>query len=455
MMEATLAQAAKSMQGVLLGADNQFRGVSTDTRTLREGELFFALHGPNFDGREFVATAATKHAVAAVVESRVDAEIANITVGDTRVALGELAASWRQQMPAKVVAITGSNGKTTVKEMIASCLSESAPTLATEGNLNNDIGLPLMISRLGREHEFAVFELGANHAEEIGYLTGLASPHVVVITNAAAAHLEGFGSVAGVARAKGEILGGKQKPECAILNRDDNYFDLWVSMANDVPILSFGTDQKANVYPTDIKSMTNGSAFTLNLPNAAIRIALPLSGEHNVLNACAAAACATALGLDPAQIKAGLERIQPVSGRLQAIGGIAGINLFDDSYNANPASVIAAAEFLAAQAGDCLLILGDMAELGADAANIHASVGNAIRDAGVTRLYATGPLSKSAVSAFGDNARWFPTVESLISTLTQSLQRSGKENVLVKGSRSMRMERVVKALVPAKKGQGI
>lgn len=455
MMEATLAQAAKSMQGVLLGADNQFRGVSTDTRTLREGELFFALHGPNFDGREFVATAATKHAVAAVVESRVDAEIANITVGDTRVALGELAASWRQQMPAKVVAITGSNGKTTVKEMIASCLSESAPTLATEGNLNNDIGLPLMISRLGREHEFAVFELGANHAEEIGYLTGLASPHVVVITNAAAAHLEGFGSVAGVARAKGEILEGKQKPECAILNRDDNYFDLWVSMANDVPILSFGTDQKANVYPTDIKSMTNGSAFTLNLPNAAIRIALPLSGEHNVLNACAAAASATALGLDPAQIKAGLERIQPVSGRLQAIGGIAGINLFDDSYNANPASVIAAAEFLAAQAGDCLLILGDMAELGADAANIHASVGNAIRDAGVTRLYATGPLSKSAVSAFGDNARWFPTVESLISTLTQSLQRSGKANVLVKGSRSMRMERVVKALVSAKKGQGI
>ena len=454
MMESTLAQAAESMQGRLLGTDNPFRGVSTDTRTLREGELFFALHGPNFDGREFVAAAASKQAVAAVVESCVDGDIANITVADTRVALGELAASWRQKMPAKVVAVTGSNGKTTVKEMIASCLSRSAKTLATEGNLNNDIGLPLMMSRLGREHEFAVFELGANHPKEIGYLTELASPSVVVITNAAAAHLEGFGSVDGVAQAKGEILQGKQKPKYAILNRDDKYFELWESMAKGLPIISFGVDQRASVYATHVNAAMNGSEFTLNMPDSALEIALPISGEHNVLNACAAAAASIAVGVTPHQIKAGLENIRPVSGRLQAIEGIGGIRLFDDSYNANPASVIAAARFLASQTGESCLVLGDMAELGTDAEDLHAEVGKAICDAGVTRLFATGEQAKTAVSAFGEKAEWFPTVELLIAALMQSLNLHGEINVLIKGSRSMRMERVVKALLPAEKEQG-
>jgi UDP-N-acetylmuramoyl-tripeptide--D-alanyl-D-alanine ligase len=449
MMESTLVQAAKSMQGNLLGTDNMFRGVSTDTRTLREGELFFALQGPNFDGREFVAAAATKQAVAAVVEARVDAEIANITVSDTRVALGELAASWRQQMPAKVIAVTGSNGKTTVKEMIASCLSLSAKTLATDGNLNNDIGLPLMMLRLDREHEFAVLELGANHAGEIGYLTGLASPHIVLITNAAPAHLEGFGSVAGVAQAKGEILQGIQKPECAVLNRGDEYFALWESMAGDVPIVSFGGDERAAVYATNMELTVNGSRFTLHMPNESFEVSLPLSGAHNVLNACAAAAAATALGINPQQILAGLEQVRPVSGRLQAIDGFAGANLFDDSYNANPASVIAAAEFLAAQEGESCLVLGDMAELGTDAGALHESVGMAIRSAGVTHLFATGQHSKRAISAFGEHGEWFATVDLLIAALKGSLLQSGKINVLVKGSRSMRMERVIEALVPA------
>jgi len=416
--------------------------------------LFFALHGPNFDGLEFVAAAASKNAVAAVVESCVDSDIANITVEDTRVALGELAASWRQQMPAKVVAVTGSNGKTTVKEMIASCLSQSAKTLATEGNLNNDIGLPLMMSRLGREHEFAVFELGANHPEEIGYLTALASPSVVVITNAAAAHLEGFGSVAGVARGKGEILQGKQKPDYAILNRDDEYFDFWESMAIDLPIISFGTDQRASVYASSVKATMDGSEFTLKMPDAALEIALPLAEEHNVLNACAAAATSITVGLTPQQIKAGLENIRPVSGRLQAIDGIGDIRLFDDSYNANPASVIAAAKFLASQPGESCLVLGDMAELGTDAAELPAAVGKAIREAGITRLFATGEQTKTAVSAFDENAEWFPTVELLIAALTQLVNLRGEINVLIKGSRSMRMERVVKALLAAEKEQG-
>ena len=457
-MESTLMQAAKSMQGELHGIDTLFRGVSTDTRTLREGELFFALHGPNFDGREFVATAATKKAVAAVVEESVDTEIANITVSDTRMALGKLAASWRAQMPARVIAITGSNGKTTVKEMVASCLSPDASTLATQGNLNNDIGLPLMLLRLSREHRYGVFELGANHPDEIAYLAALAQPHVVLITNAAAAHLEGFGSIAGVARAKGEILQSKQAPEIAILNREDEFYDLWTSMAKSAAILSFGMSSQADIHATEIKPTINGSEFMLVLPDTTLQISLPLAGTHNVLNACAAAAAATAMGISSAQIKEGLEKVRPVSGRLQAIDGVVDIQLFDDSYNANPASVIAAAEFLAAKPGKSWLVLGDMAELGADAALLHESVGQAVRDAGISRLFATGEQSRRTVAAFGDDAKWVGSVddlaEVLIAALVKSVPAQGEISVLVKGSRSMQMERVVSALTHKFKGQG-
>ena len=260
--------------------------------------------------------------------------------------------------------------------------------------------------------------------------------------------------MAGVARGKGEILQGKQKPEYAILNRDDEYFGLWESMAKDLPIISFGTDQRASVHASSVNATINGSEFTLKMPNAVLQIALPLAGEHNVLNACAAAAASIAVGLTPQQIKAGLENIRPVSGRLQAIDGIGDIRLFDDSYNANPASVIAAAKFLASQPGESCLVLGDMAELGTDAAELHAAVGKAIRDAGITRLFATGEQTKTAVSAFDENAEWFPTVELLIAALMRLLNVRGEINVLIKGSRSMRMERVVKALLPAEKEQG-
>lgn len=458
MMESTLMRAAKSMQGELHGIDALFRGVSTDTRTLREGELFLALHGPNFDGREFVATAATKQAVAAVVEESVDAEIAHITVGDTRIALGKLAASWRTQMPARVIAITGSNGKTTVKEMVTSCLSLSASTLATQGNLNNDIGLPLMLLRLSEAHDFGVFELGANHPNEIAYLAALAQPHVVLITNAAAAHLEGFGSIPGVARAKGEILQGALTPEIAILNRDDEFYDLWVSMANSAAILSFGMSPQADIHALEIESTIDGSEFTLVLPDTTLEISLPLAGTHNVLNACAAAAASTALGLAAEKIKEGLETVRPVSGRLQAIDGLADIHLFDDSYNANPGSVIAAAKFLAAKAGESWLILGDMAELGEDAGLLHESVGQALREAGVSRLFTTGEQSKRTAAAFGEDAVWIASIgelsETLIAALLKSIPKQGAINVLVKGSRSMQMERVVGALTRTFQGQG-
>jgi len=451
-MQGTLVQAAKSMQGELHGVDAEFRGVSTDTRTLRGGELFFALHGPNFDAQDFVTTAAAKQAAAAVVEKQVDDEIARITVADTRLALGRLAASWRQQMTARVLAVTGSNGKTTVKEMTAGCLSLAGLTLATEGNLNNDIGVPLMLLRLCQENEFGVFELGANHPQEIAYLTGLACPDVVLITNAAAAHLEGFGSVEGVAHAKGEILQGSPAPQVAILNRDDQYYELWRSMAGDSTVVSFGLDPRANFRATMISATDTGSEFTLVVPDTTIEISLPLAGEHNVLNACAAAAAASTLGLPNELLKQGLEQARPVGGRLRPVDGIAGMRLFDDSYNANPASVIAAAEFLASQAGESCMVLGDMAELGTDAGLLHESVGQAIRDAGVVRLLATGHESRRTVEAFGDRASWFATVEALIDALLPELAERALDNVLVKGSRSMRMERVVAALTQPTEG---
>jgi len=454
-MEGTLVQAAKSMQGELLGKDLKFRGVSTDTRTLRGGELFFALHGPNFDGREFANTAAAKRAAAAIVEKQVDAEIASITVADTRLALGRLAASWRQQMTARGLAVTGSNGKTTVKEMIAGCLALSGPTLATAGNLNNDIGLPLMLLRLSRETEFGVFELGANHPQEIAYLTGLARPDIVLITNAAAAHLEGFGSIEGVAHAKGEILQGSPAPQVVILNRDDEFYELWQSMAGESTVISFGLDPRADFRATMIRPTDTGSEFTLVLPDTKIEITLPLAGEHNVLNACAAAAAASTFGLPIKLMQQGLEQATPVSGRLRPIDAIAGMRLFDDSYNANPASVIAAAEFLASQTGESCMVLGDMAELGTDAGLLHESVGQAIRDAGVARLFATGQQSKRTVAAFGDRAEWFATVAALIDALVPALEDCAPDNVLVKGSRSMRMERVVAALTHPTKGPAL
>jgi len=444
MMESTLAQAANSMHGTLQGTDLKFRGVSTDTRTLRDGELFFALQGPNFDGAAFVEAAARHHASGAVVPVPVDADISVIVVDDTLQALGLLAADWRRQMPATVIGITGSNGKTTLKEMIASCLALSAETLPTQGNLNNEIGVPLMLARLGKEHRYAVIEMGANHAGEIARLTALVQPKIVAITNAAPAHLEGFGSLEAVAHAKGEILTSEICPEIIILNADDQFFPYWCSLIPDVDVISFGLAPQANFHASDVYATEYGSAFTLHMPAGEMQIALPLFGAHNVVHACAAAAIASSLNIDEQQIKKGLDTVQPVAGRLQPVHSISGDTLYDDSYNANPVSVVAAAKFLAAQAGDSWLVLGDMAELGDDAAELHASVGRDLKSVGIKHLVATGELCRYAVAAFGDGGLWFASRDELIEKLQASLD--GNSNVLVKGSRSMGMEHVVDAL---------
>ena len=439
----TLSAAAKSMSGVLHGNDRSFIGVSTDTRSIRDGELFFALEGPNFDGHDYVGKARANGAAAAVVSRLLEDGLAQIQVDDVRLALGRFGAAWRNSKNVQVVGITGSNGKTTLKELVAACLNTRAPTLATLGNLNNDIGMPLMLTRIRDEHRFAVLEMGANHAGEIAYLVALAKPDVVVLTNAGAAHLEGFGSIEGVAHAKGEILEAKDRPRCAVLNADDDYYSYWASLVEDVKTLSFGFSPTADFRADEIVASASGSRFQLHLPTSSVPVMLPLPGVHNVRNACAAAAVATAFGIDAQQIKLALEKVTPVKGRLQPLAGRNGCTLFDDSYNANPLSVSAAAEFLAGLAGKSWLVIGDMKELGAGAKELHREVGASARTSGIDRLFALGDLSKHCVEGFGQGATWYPDIEALLLDLCKA---DSTTNILVKGSRSMRMERVVDAL---------
>lgn len=447
MISGTLSAAARAMNGSLHGADRSFSGVSTDTRSIRAGQLFVALEGPNFDGARFVVDAERAAAAGAVVREKVGAGLAQIRVTDTLRALGELAAAWRRQMPATVVGLTGSNGKTTLKEMIASCLGGVAETLATHGNLNNEIGVPLMLSQLSREHRFAVIEMGANHAGEIERLTACAAPDIVAITNAGAAHLEGFGSLEGVAKAKGEILAGQPRPRAAILNADDAYYDYWCSVAKGVPVISFGASSSADVRVAETEAAGDRMRVRLALCGEKLSVDLPLVGPHNAVNAAAAAAVASALGVGFSAIRDGLERMRPVGGRLAPRAGRNGVQVYDDSYNANPDSVKAAAAFIGAQAGESWLVLGSMAELGAEAEALHAEVGHAARDAGVARLYAVGPHVEAAVAAFGEGGAAFRKVADLSSALVAALAERAPERLLVKGSRSMRMERVVNELV--------
>ena len=443
-MNSTLSLAAKSMQGTLHGADSAFEGVSTDTRTLKSGELFFALSGPNFDGGDFVSQASEKGAAGAVVRSLVKDDVAQITVDDTRLALGRLGASWRQSQVATVVGVTGSNGKTTIKEMITACLSQLAPTLATAGNLNNEIGMPLMLLRIDSSHRYAVLEMGANHACEIGYLTSLAQPDVVVISNAGIAHLEGFGSITGIAHGKGEILQGDTRPQFAVLNAEDEFYQYWLSLVEDIESISFGLREGADVHANHIVADKGTTSFRLNFSEAMIDLNLPLAGIHNVRNACAAAAVATALGVSPEQIRSALESIEPVAGRLQPVAGRNGAVLYDDSYNANPESVCAAGDFLVTLSGENWLVLGDMFELGDAADELHYDTGETLADSRIDRLFAVGDLSRHTVRGFGNGGEWFASIDDLIACVVSDI--SSGVNVLVKGSRGMRMERVIDAL---------
>ncbi|MDX1252109.1 MAG: UDP-N-acetylmuramoyl-tripeptide--D-alanyl-D-alanine ligase [Gammaproteobacteria bacterium] len=450
-----LAEAAAALGAETIGGDVLFQAVNTDTRTIQPGDLFIALRGEHFDGHVFVAEAAAKGAVAALVSEPVETALPLLRVADTRLALGQLGAAWRTRFAIPLIAVTGSNGKTTTKEMLAAIFARRGPVLATQGNLNNDIGVPLTLLRLRAEHRCAVIEMGANHPGEIAYLSELARPTVALITNAAMAHLAGFGSLDEIARTKGGIYAGLAEQGVGIVNADDAYAGFWRSLLGGRRCMTFGMREQADV------SVLTGSvqcqlgdeaiitAFQMRTPAGDIDVSFPLMGEHNVMNALAAAAAALAAGATLADVKNGLEAMQAVKGRLQVKKAGCGARVIDDTYNANPPSLLAAINVLAGVAGRKVLVLGDMGELGDDAPLFHRQVGERARQAGIDKLYATGELSRDAVQAFGADGGHYANHDELIAALAADL--NAQTTVLVKGSRFMRMERVVEALVQEKK----
>jgi len=446
MMRLRLSEIARLTDGRLAGDDRECVGVSADTRELPAGALFVALAGERFDGHEFVRRAGALGAAGALVEREQDTPLPQVVVDDSLAALQSLAAAWRYRFRIPVVAVAGSNGKTTVKEMLAAVLARGGETMATRGNLNNHIGLPLTLLRLTPEHKHAVVELGANHAGEIAQLTRLARPDVGVITNAGQDHLEGFGSVDGVARANGELFGDLAADGVAVINGDDRFASLWAQLAGDRRQLRFGLSGKADVRAMDIVRDAEGSRFRLRTPAGRADVELPLLGEHNILNALAAATCAHALNVPTADIAAGLGAVRPVAGRLHPLPGIRGARVIDDSYNANPSSLAAAVDVLVGLPGEHWLVLGDMGELGDAAEKAHADAGRYARERGVRRLFAVGELSAVAATAFGEGGRHFDGRSALADAIAGELREDVV--VLVKGSRAAGMETVAAALTP-------
>jgi UDP-N-acetylmuramoyl-tripeptide--D-alanyl-D-alanine ligase len=447
-----LSDVALRVGGILHGPDAPFQRVVSDSRQLRRGDLFVALAGENFDGHNYVAKAASLGAAGALVARYVEGGGPQILLpddsDDTLSALQAYAASWRRDFDLPVVAVTGSSGKTTTKQMLAAVLAARGPLLATEANLNNHIGVPLTLLRLRTEHRTAVIEMGANHAGEIALLAQLARPDIGIVTQAGDAHLEGFGSRAGVARAKGELFAALRAPGIAIINADDAYAPLWRELAAQANVLSFGFADNADIRALDCVGIPEhgpvATAFTLQTPDGSCRVELPLPGRHNVANALAAAAAGVALGLDVETIAAGLARVAPVAGRLNWLQTPEGARLLDDSYNANPTSLRAALDLLAGLPGERRLVLGEMRELGADAPMLHEEAGRAARAFGIERLYTLGPLAQHAAAGFGARAVAFDAIDDLVAAVRDDL--GPQVTVLVKGSRGARMERVVAAL---------
>jgi len=446
----TLSAAAAALNARLLGADAGFDAVVTDSRAIRAGDLFVALRGERFDGHDYVGTVAGEGAVGAVVAADAAASLAGaglplIVVADTRRALGELAAHWRSRFAIPLIAVTGSNGKTTTKEMIAAILREAfgKGVLATEGNLNNDIGLPLTLLKLGGQHHAAIVEMGMNHPGEIGYLTRIARPTVAVVTNAQRAHLQGMGSLEAIAREKGSIYDGLAGDGVAVVNADDAQAQLWRSLNAGRRIVSFALDGDADIRGTvRMHGLETELRYVTPLGEGAVDLALP--GLHNARNALAAIAATFAAGLPLAAIDRGLAAFKGVKGRLQRRAGLDGAVILDDSYNANPDSLRAGIDVLAATVGRKILVLGDMGEIGDAAAQYHDEIGGYAKSAGIDALFALGDASVVAARNFGDGAQHFRKVEDLVAALRPTL--AANTIVLVKGSRFMRMERVADAI---------
>ena len=450
----TLAMVATEGGGQLLGTDRAFESVSTDTRSLSRGQLFFALRGERYDATQFVTEAASRGAAGVVVDQQCDCELPQVRVTDTRQALGALARAWRSGFTLPVIAVTGSNGKTTVREMIAAIMraehsGADDSILATQGNLNNDIGLPLTVLELREHHRAAVLEMGANHPGEIATLADIAAPQTGVITNAAPAHLEGLGSIADVAATKGELLDALPESGTAVLNCDDAFFDYWDERRQVRNRSSFGLASIADYRAENIRDRMEAGEpsleFTLHCPDGSIDLCIAMAGRHNVFNALAAAAAAQSAGASIGAIADGLAAVVNLAGRLRPLRSGSDTMIYDDSYNANPASVSAAIAFLAGLDAPRWLVLGDMGELGDSGEISHREIGTAAREAGIDRLFCVGALSKATAEAFGPDAEWHETLNDLWASLQKQLPP--RLNILIKGSRFMGLNRLVEDLV--------
>jgi UDP-N-acetylmuramoyl-tripeptide--D-alanyl-D-alanine ligase len=442
-----LSAFASACGGEVIGADRAYTGVSSDTRTIRPGELFVALRGPRFNANDFVAAAETAGAAGAVVDRPVDRALAQIRVADTLEALQKSSAWWRSQFSIPVIGVAGSNGKTTCKEMTAAILQCTGATLHTRGSLNNHIGVPLTLHRLDATHRFAVIEIGTNHPGEVAELCKLARPTIGLITNAGAEHLEGFGSIEGAARAEGEMIAGLEPSQTAIINADDEFAGMWRGMTR-ARVVTFGLQQPADFRASDLHTAIGAGGFVtrfqMHTPAGTQAIELNLAGRHNVSNALCAAAAAVSAGATLDDVRQGLATMRPVPGRLQFKTAPSGAWIVDDSYNANPSSMKAGIEVLAGVDARRWLVMGDMGELGEAAVSSHGEIGQFARANRIDRLFATGKLSALAVEQFGAGGEWFADAESLARAVNAELTR--EVCVLVKGSRSARLERVVDAL---------
>lgn len=413
--------------------------IVTDSRRADYGALFAALPGSQVDGHDFAPAAVQLGAVALLVSRPLDLAVPQLVVDDVLRALGRLAGMLRQRLDPVVVGITGSNGKTTVKEMVASILRPVGPLLATRGNYNNELGVPLSLFALEPRHRFAVLELGASRAGDIAYLAEIARPDVALVTNIGPAHLGGFGSLEGVARAKGEIYAALPPDGCAVINADEPWAGQWKQVSRAQRVLTFGSGPEC-----DVRLAGDDKQPVIHTPQGAFELSMALPGAHNRINAAAATAVTLALDIDLDTIRRGLGAVQPVPGRLNFIETVAGWTVIDDTYNANPASLYSALQVLSEMQGTPWLVLGDMKELGTDSPKMHREVGDAARAMGVSRLFATGEMSVHAADAFGEGAEHFDSREALTESLRRQL-RPGI-NCLVKGSRSMGMEAVVAAI---------
>ena len=440
----SLASAAEALDMPSYDRDVWLSEVSTDSRALNAGALFVALRGPHFDGHQFIADAATHGAAAALVSNAPGAApLPLLRVEDTVVALARLAGWWRGRFRLPLVGVTGSNGKTTIKEMIGRILSHQSRGLVTRGNLNNHIGVPLTLLRLRKPHRFAVVEMGMNRAGEIARLGAIARPTIALISNAQPSHLEGLGTTRAVALAKGEILESTAAAGVAVLNADDPFYPLWREHAAHLRVRSFGLDNAADVRAR-WQPCAGGSVVSIDTGAQVIEARLALPGSHNARNAAAAAAAALVAGASPDAVRHGLEHTSAVAGRLSTRRGGGGGLILDDSYNANPLSVRAGLEVLAAYRGLRVAVLGDMAELGGDAPRLHRETGAQARRLGIDALFVLGRLSVETARGFGPGARHFEDHAALL----EALRPLDREHTvfLVKGSRSLRMETIVEGL---------